>query len=469
MLSDSSLVNSCPLCESNRIIYDFVVNTNPVCYCKDCLHLFVNPQPEKESFVNNENLIVPEKFNRMIRTELNSRAKQSSNALEIGTPLLGIDNLEIKNIISFDIYRFLEEESVDVIEYDLCVINNVLDYAKSPYKLLQKIYTSLKNNGLLFFYIPTLDSKNAKQKKHNWSVFSGNRLHFFNTATIQNILCKCGYEHIRIIPVDDNGVFISCRKCLLRSERIISIIVPVYNEEKTVGILLDRIINKQLEGLKKEIIIVESNSKDSTRQIVIDFVQKHPEVKLVLEDKPSGKGHAVRSGFKEATGDFIAIQDGDLEYDINDFDQLVNPLKNYQKAFILGSRHTGDWKIRSFGESKKIIAAYVNFGHILLSGLINIGCGVNLKDPFTMYKLFRRECLYGLKFDGNRFEIDWEIVIKLIRKGYIPEEIPINYQARGFNEGKKIALLKDPIICVLCFFKYRYFYKLIQDGNGVQE
>jgi SAM-dependent methyltransferase len=453
------LAKTCPLCESYRIVYDFIINSNPVFSCNDCSHLFINPQP-KSVFDGTEALFNPEKLRDTIKSEF-GKTEQTFKTLEIGTSLLNNYNFELTRIEGSDISSFLEKDREnDMKQFDLCILNNILDYSGNPHELLLNIHKTLKDNGLLLFYIPVLDSKTTKKQKQKSPLFSGTRLHFFSTETIQNILCKSGYENIKIRPLDENGVFIRCRAALLKDERIISIIIPVYNEEKTISELLNNVMNKHLEGLKKEIIIVESNSKDSTRQIVKEFAAEHREIKLILEEKPRGKGHAVRTGFKEATGDFIAIQDGDLEYDINDYDHLIVPLKKYQKAFVLGSRHLGDWKIRKFGDNNKMTAAYVNFGHILLTGLINIGCGVKLKDPFTMYKLFRRECLSDLEFAGNRFEIDWEIIVKLIRKGYIPEEIPVNYESRGFDEGKKIALLKDPIICVASFFKYRYFYKM---------
>jgi len=424
--------------------------------------LFINPQLIN-CFDFSENHVNPEQLRHFIHSELKSYSNKKLNILEIGTSLLDNNENDLTTISNSDtILPYIENKTKSEMKYDCCTLNKTLEYANNPSELLRKVHESLKINGMLLFYIPVIDSKAAIKYKNKWNVFSSGSLQFFSTATIQNILCKCGFEQIKIITANNNGVFIRCKKGILRDEKLISIIIPVYNEEKTVEKLLTSVINKQLDGLKKEIIIVESNSKDSTRQIVENFAQKYPDVKLVLEEKPRGKGHAVRNGFKEATGDFISIQDGDLEYDINDYDQLVVPLINYQKAFILGSRHTGDWKMRDFGK-KKITAVYMNFGHILFTSLINIGCNVKLKDPFTMFKLFRRECLYDLEFDGNRFEIDWEIVIKLIRKGYIPEEIPINYNSRNYKEGKKVSMVKDPFIWIICFIRYRWFYKI---GKG---
>jgi len=346
------LLNSCPLCGSNKTSYDFAVNGNSIYECKDCLHLFVNPQPSNIVFDNKNNSI---EYEKVLKAKIEINKSQKYNILEIGSSILNNNNYTTTNIK--DINLFLENVREEKAKYDLCILNNILDYSNDPCIFLQKIHECLKKNSHLMFYIPVLDSKDAKRLKLKWPVFSSNRLHYFSVATIQNILSKCGYEQIELSPADDNGIFVTCRTGIPNNEKIISIIIPVYNEERTIEILLDRVINKQLNRLKKEIIIIESNSTDSTREIVKRFVKDHPETKLVLEEKPRGKGHAVRNGFNEATGDFIAIQDGDLEYDINDYDQLVEPLVNYQRAFVLGSRHAGDWKMRNFNE-KKITAVY---------------------------------------------------------------------------------------------------------------
>jgi len=346
--------------------------------------------------------------------------------------------------------------------FDAGVLSSLLEFSPDPVQTLQNARKLLKAGEAQLFYLPVSDSPDARKHKHKWQGFRSEGLQFFNRATIENALCKSGFEQITITSADGDGVIVNCRAGEQRTgehkdRRVLSIIVPVYNEEKTIGAVLDGILAVPLEGLGKEVIIIESNSTDSTRQIVQEYARERPGIKLILEEAPKGKGHAVRAGFAQATGDFIAIQDGDLEYDVNDYAQLVAPLVSYRKAFVLGSRHTESWKIRSFGANKRLTALYMNFGHILFTRLINMGCGARLKDPFTMYKLFRRECLHGLEFEGNRFEIDWEIVIKLTRKGYIPEEIPVNYNSRGYKEGKKVSLFIDPLIWIKSFIKYRFF------------
>jgi glycosyltransferase involved in cell wall biosynthesis len=207
-------------------------------------------------------------------------------------------------------------------------------------------------------------------------------------------------------------------------------------------------------GFDKELIIVESNSTDGTRELVQTY-QHHDGVRIILESRPRGKGHAVRQGLDHARGDIVLIQDADLEYDVNDYDALISPLQQYRSAFVIGSRHTGSWKIRTFN-NQPIIAPLFNLGHLFFLGLFNIMYGKKLADPFSMYKVFRRSCLDGLKLECNRFDFDFELVIKLIRQGYEPLEIPVNYNARSFQEGKKVSALRDPPTWLWALLKYRF-------------
>ena len=157
--------------------------------------------------------------------------------------------------------------------------------------------------------------------------------------------------------------------------KTVSIVVPVFNESATVAELLKRVIAAPLpQGIDKEIVIVESNSTDGTRGLVQSFVSKTPntadlKIKLVLQEKPSGKGNAVRAGFDNATGDIIIIQDGDLEYDVNDYPILVQPILEGRTHVVVGSRHlsAGSWKIRKFDQTP-IRAAIYNFAGIFFHG-----------------------------------------------------------------------------------------------------
>ena len=235
----------------------------------------------------------------------------------------------------------------------------------------------------------------------------------------------------------------------------LSVIVPIYNEAATVRQSLDAILAKSVPGWTLQIIMVESNSTDGTRSIVQTYAA-HPRVKLILEDRPRGKGHAVRAGLAHATGDVILIQDADLEYDLDDYDILLAPLAAGRQEFVLGSRHgEGGWAIRKFSD-QPFQALILNLAHWGFTLLINVALFIWLKDPFTMYKVFRRECLEGLTFECNRFDFDWELLMKLVRKGHRPIEIPISYKSRSFKEGKKISMFRDPLTWLWAVVKYRF-------------
>lgn len=239
------------------------------------------------------------------------------------------------------------------------------------------------------------------------------------------------------------------------SNGVLSVIVPIYNEAATAQAALDAIVAKTIPGWRLEIIIVESNSTDGTRDIVQTFSGR-PNVKVILEDRPRGKGHAVRAGFAHATGDVVLIQDADLEYDLEDYDILLAPIASGRQAFVLGSRHgEGGWAIRKFSD-QPLQAFILNCAHWGFTLLINASLSIWLRDPFTMYKVFRRSCLEGLRFECNRFDFDWELLIKLIRKGYRPIEIPITYRSRSFKEGKKISMWRDPFTWIVAWAKARF-------------
>jgi glycosyltransferase involved in cell wall biosynthesis len=235
----------------------------------------------------------------------------------------------------------------------------------------------------------------------------------------------------------------------------LTVVVPVFNEGKTARETLDALLAKQIPGVQFEIIIVESNSTDGSRDIVLGY-KADPRVKIILEDTPCGKGHAVRAGLACATGDIILIQDADLEYDLDDYEELLIPIITGRQTFVLGSRHgPGGWAIRKF-DDQPLHALVMNLAHWTFTLMINAALGIWLNDPFTMYKVFRRDCLDGLTFESNRFDFDWELLMKLVRKGHRPIEIPISYKSRSFKEGKKISMIRDPLTWLRAVVKYRF-------------
>ncbi len=231
--------------------------------------------------------------------------------------------------------------------------------------------------------------------------------------------------------------------------------MPVYNERATVQTVLTGLMAKEMAGLEIEVIIIESNSTDGSREVV-EAYRGHPRVRLILEESPRGKGRAVRAGLAAAQGDIILIQDADLEYDLADYEELVAPIVSGRQSFVLGSRHgEGGWAIRKFND-QPVQALILNVAHWTFTLMLNASLGIWLRDPFTMYKVFRRECLEGLTFECDRFDFDWELLIKLVRKGHRPIEIPVTYRSRSFKEGKKVALFRDPVTWMKALVKWRF-------------
>jgi glycosyltransferase involved in cell wall biosynthesis len=242
----------------------------------------------------------------------------------------------------------------------------------------------------------------------------------------------------------------------------VSIVIAIYNEASTAGALLERVWAQPLPGLARELIIVESNSTDGSREIVAQFVARHAgsphgQVRVIYQERPHGKGHAVRAGFAAASGDILLIQDADLEYEVSDYPDLLRPIVEGRTALVLGSRHLGpaSWKIRQFA-NHGLLAAVMNAGGVLFRLLFNLLFSVRLTDPTTMYKVFRASCLEGLGFRCDGFDFDFELLGKLIRAGHVPLEIPVCYKSRGFDEGKKIRILRDPVTWVLAILRCRF-------------
>ena len=242
----------------------------------------------------------------------------------------------------------------------------------------------------------------------------------------------------------------------------VSILIAVYNEACTVGELLERVWEERIPESSREIIIIESNSTDGSRAIVSDFAQRHPSgpdctVRLIFEPGPRGKGHAIRAGISAATGEVILIQDADLEYDVSDYPLLLQPIFDGRAAFVLGSRHLGTnrWLIRQLAR-RGVQAAFMNVGGMLFHALFNIVFASRLTDPTSMFKVFRADCLRGLRLTCNRFDFDYELLGKLMRAGFPPLEVPVSYRSRGFEEGKKIRVLRDPPGWVWAIFNARF-------------
>lgn len=233
----------------------------------------------------------------------------------------------------------------------------------------------------------------------------------------------------------------------------LTVIMAAYNEITSISEVVSQVLGVDIQGVEIDLIIVESASLDGTREVVRNFAN-HPRVTVVLQNEPRGKGNAVREGLTRATGDFILIQDADLEYDVADYRSLLNPLLSNETKFVLGTRHQKGRAMRSFGK-RGLRSGILNAAHKVFTQMFNIVYGTRLTDPFTMYKVFSRDAISGIQFESNRFDFDWELVAKLVRSGFLPIEVPISYNSRGFEEGKKVRFFRDPITWMIALIKYR--------------
>jgi glycosyltransferase involved in cell wall biosynthesis len=225
----------------------------------------------------------------------------------------------------------------------------------------------------------------------------------------------------------------------------LSIIVPVFNEEKTVLPLLKKVLSVKLMGLQKEILVVNDGSTDRTAELLKRL--KGSRFKIFQHEVNRGKGAAIRTAIPHTTGDFVVIQDADLEYDPADYESLLVPLLEGKTDVVYGSRFMGPH--RAF-----LFLHYV--GNQFLSFVTNILYNTTLTDMETCYKVFRGDILRGLKLRSNRFEFEPEVTAKILKRNYKLYEMPISYHGRGFEEGKKITW-RDGITALGCLLWYRFF------------
>jgi ribosomal protein S27E len=239
-----------------------------------------------------------------------------------------------------------------------------------------------------------------------------------------------------------------------QSEKV-SIVLPVFNEARYAAQVIDTVLAKVLK-IEKELIIVESNSTDGTRDIVREYAGA-PNVRVVFEDRPRGKGHAVRTGLAHVTGSIVLIQDADFEYDVDDYDALLEPILQNRATFVLGSRSLGldDWKVRRY-DATPIRGLALNIAQVVFAKTYNVLYQQRVTDVNTMFKVFRTQCLDGLDLHSDGFELDIELACQLARNGHSPMEVPVNYVARGFDQGKKIRFWRDALPSYAAFFLNRF-------------
>ncbi len=375
---------------------------------------------------------------------------------------------------------------------DIVILHEMLEACSDPGAVVAGLAEGLPRGAWAVVTYSNAQSFPAILLRRYWSSFYDFKSSFFNTANLTALLARhgfglklqfpfpvthtVGYILARVAPSTRTSkalthtpaarlalplrtgqhVAIFCRRpSPTPTKEKLSIVMPVFNEASYVSRVIDAVLEKKLK-VDKELVIVESNSSDGTRDIVRRY-EKNPEVKLVFEDRPRGKGHAVRTGLRAVTGTIVLIQDADFEYDIDDYDALLEPILQRKTSFVLGSRSLGldDWKVRRFARGQ-VKGLALNLAQLVFARTFNALYQKRTTDINTMFKVFRTECLEGLHLESDGFELDIELVCKLVRNGNDAMEVPVNYVARGFDEGKKISFVRDAVPSYMALYKYRF-------------
>ena len=232
--------------------------------------------------------------------------------------------------------------------------------------------------------------------------------------------------------------------------KVLSIVIPVYNEEKTILEVLEKLKAIRLtDGVEKEFIIVNDCSIDNSEELILGFKYENEKVqiKYLKNEINRGKGYSLNKGFKNATGDFVVVQDADLEYDPQEFNRLLKPMLNGFADVVYGSRFKGS-------NPHRALFFWHTIGNNFLTFLSNMFSNLNITDMETCYKMFKKEIIQSIEIKENRFGIEPEITAKISKiKGIRIYEVGISYYGRTYEEGKKIGW-RDGIRAIYCIIKY---------------
>lgn len=223
----------------------------------------------------------------------------------------------------------------------------------------------------------------------------------------------------------------------------LSVVMPVYNERATLKTVVERVLAVPLE---MELLCVDDGSRDGSREILAQLESEHPQIRVLLQPRNMGKGAALRRGIQEAGGDFVIIQDADLEYDPDEYPILLGPLLDGKADVVYGSRFLG-------AGPHRVLYFWHAVGNSILTLLSNCLTNINLSDMETCYKAFRREVLQSIPLEENRFGFEPEITVKVAKRRLRIYEVGISYWGRTYEEGKKIGW-KDGVRALWCLLKY---------------
>ena len=227
----------------------------------------------------------------------------------------------------------------------------------------------------------------------------------------------------------------------------VTILIPCYNEAKTIEEVVSRVVNSDISD--KEIIIIDDCSNDGTKEILKNLSLKVD--KIFYHKKNSGKGACIRTGLEHVTGEIVIIQDADLEYDPNDYKKLIKPINDFKADIVYGSRFVGS-------EGKRTLYFWNRVANYFLTTFSNICTNINLSDMETGFKCFKTSAIKGINLVENGFGFEPEVTAKLAKKKYKFYEVGITYQGRTYEEGKKIRAI-DGVKAIFCIIKYNFFTK----------
>lgn len=238
------------------------------------------------------------------------------------------------------------------------------------------------------------------------------------------------------------------------SKKLLSIVIPVYNEEKTIETVLDRLNTLAIPNVEKEILVVDDGSKDKSKIIIEKKKKQIKNLRFIVHEKNKGKGAAVETGLTQASGDILMVQDADLEYDVNDIPRLVEPIVKNKVDVVYGTRLRRMPHLDNEERTGRFMLHY--WGNRSLSLATSILYGAWVTDMETCYKLFTKEAFKGIHLKSRSFDFEPEITAKLLKKGYKIHEIDIKTTPRGYEEGKKLNTFTDGPKALWTLIKYRF-------------
>lgn len=414
---------------------------------------------------------------------------EGPHARDAGLSIAELDDDTLQDIAVRSHIQSLKHYLAD--EPEVVILHELLEGACDPGAIVGSLLADLPSSTWIVVTYTNVSSLPAQVMRRRSATFFNHKTTFLNTGHLGVLFARHGFDLAAEWPLpkrrtltritSDLGINGRLQRSLDRTglgamssplrlgDRVsvfrrkddsgqrekVSIVMPVYNEAVYCADVLEAVLAKELP-VEKEVIIVESNSTDGTREVVERF-RERAGVRLILEDCPKGKGHAVRTGIAAADGTIIIIQDADFEYDIDDYDALLEPILQHKTHFVLGSRTLGldDWKVRRFGNDR-LKGLLMNAAQVLFASTYNFLYQQKVTDVNTMFKVFRSSCLEQFALESSGFELDIELACKLARSGYAPMEVPVNYVSRSFAEGKKIRFFHDFFRSYSAFMKYRF-------------